>query len=480
MSFPRELDGARLHDWATRAVAELSARRAEINELNVFPVPDSDTGSNMAHTMEAALAEVEKLDDFNEVGKVARALSAGSVRGARGNSGLVLSQVLRGVADATDSEVIGPKDIAQALSTAVQLVDRAISAPVEGTIITVLRAAAVAAQATQATNGQLHEVVTEAVIASRTALAKTPSQLDILREAGVVDAGGAGFVVLLEALLAEIEGDDVPSPVTSEHHGHAVELEVVFFFIGDLITLQERIELLGGSLIIARNDENSGSVHIHTTLAGKVIETAFATGQVSGLHLEVLPSAPQVDAPRRVVVAVTPEGSVANLYQQAGAMVVNPGPDVVSDILGLVRHISAQELIMLPNGLLDRRQLVAVERATHAFEQAITIVPTRRLVSGLAALTVHDPNAPLGVAAYTMAEAAAAMHTAIVTKDDVKTTVQAATEKICAGLVGDATEQVILLSGTELDVDKLDQQLDVEVLVFPADGLGHLVEIGVE
>mgnify|MGYP001089893180 CR=1 FL=1 len=475
MSHPRELDGPRLHAWAARAVAELSARRAEINALNVFPVPDADTGSNMTHTMEAALAEVDRLPADADVAAVAAALASGSVRGARGNSGLVLSQVLRAVADSAARGSVDGDSIARSLTLAVTLVDRAIAEPVEGTVITVLRAAALAAESA---SGDLHAVATAALDAARTALANTPSQLDVLREAGVVDAGGTGFVVLLETLLAEIEGTEELPQVEASPNGPAADLEVTFFFVGDLDCLQARIAPLGESLVIARADDTSGRVHIHSRTAGRVIETAFSAGAVSDLRLEVLPDAPQVDAPRRVVVAVTPPGSVAELYREAGAVVVAPGESVVSDILGQVRSSRAQELILLPNGLLDRRQLVSVERATHAFEQTFTIVPTSRLVSGIAALSVHDPEAPIGVAAYTMTEAAAAMRTAIVATPTHS--VEEATEAACRRLLADGGEHVILLTGTEVDVDKLDAALDVDVMAFPADGLGHLVEIGVE
>ena len=472
MSYPRELDGSRLHDWAARAVTELSTRRAEINALNVFPVPDADTGSNMTHTMEAALAEVEKLGGSPDAAAVAGALAIGSVRGARGNSGLVLSQVLRAVADSASHGRVDGASISRSLTLAVQLVDRAIAEPVEGTVITVLRAAAVAAEA----GGSLHEVVSAAVRAARTALANTPSQLDVLREAGVVDAGGAGFLILLETLLAEVEGTDVPQIPELAPAAPAADLEVTFFYVGDLDELQDAISPLGDSLVIARADDTSGRVHIHSREAGGVIETAFGLGDVSDLRLEVLPDHPRVDAPRRVVVAVTPPGSVADLYREAGAVVVEPGEDIVSEILGRVRSSRAQELILLPNGLLTRRQLVSVEKATHAFEQTLTIVPTGRLVSGIAALSVHDAEAPIGVAAYTMTEAAAAMRTAVVESVPVQQTVA----DRCRELLAEGGEHVILLTGTEVDVDRLTGELGVDVLAFPADGLGHLVEIGVE
>ena len=480
MSHPRELNGSRLHDWAARAVAELSARRAEINALNVFPVPDADTGSNMAHTMEAALAESGRLAGEPSVGEVARALAVGSVRGARGNSGLVLSQVLRAIANSTNHGNVDGTCIAESLTLAVQLVDRAIAEPVEGTVITVLRAAAIAAEAAEAAGSDLHEVVSSAVDAARTALANTPSQLDVLREAGVVDAGGAGFVVLLEALLAEIEGAAAAASTAPEPGSVGPQLEVMFFFDGDLGTLESALAGLGDSLVIARAEETSGRVHIHSHAAGRVIETAFAQGGVSDLRIEVLPDAPQVATPRRVVVAVTPPGSVADLYREAGAVVVAPGEDVVSDILSGVRNSSAQELILLPNGLLDHRQLISVERATHAFEQSITIVPTGRLVSGIAALSVHDAQAPVGVAAYTMSEAAASMRTATLSAEDITTTVEDAVEAACRTLLAEGGEHVILLTGTQVDVEKLDEALHVDVMAYPADGLGHLVEIGVE
>ncbi|AGF72333.1 DAK2 domain-containing protein [Corynebacterium halotolerans] len=508
MSYPRELDGTRLHNWAARAVAELSARRAEINALNVFPVPDADTGSNMAHTMEAALAEVDRLEDTSDVVRVAQAIAAGSVRGARGNSGVVLSQVLRAVAEsAVDGRVDG-EAISRSLTTAVSLVDRAISEPVEGTVITVLRAAAVAARET---GGALHDVVTAAVDAARTALAKTPSQLDVLREAGVVDAGGTGFLVLIEALLAEIEGtgdpggDDHPGQVVPESHGRAAELEVMFYFRGDLDALEEELSGLGDSLLVARADDTEGTVHLHSHDAGTVIEWAFAAGEVSDLRLEVLPDAPQVEAPNRIVVAVTPAGSVAELYREAGAVVVTPGRDAVTEILGHVRRCGAEEVILLPNGLLDRRQLVAVERATHAFEQAITLLPTARLVSGIAALTVHEPEDPLGVAAYAMSEAASAMRTAVLTRAEkaaltpagpcakgdiivtslgeiilVADTLDDAVLAACRRLLESGGEQVTVLAGEEIDVEELRARLRVDVMAFPADELGHLAEIGVE
>lgn len=352
MSYPSTLDAHGLRNWAHRAVGELSHRRAEINALNVFPVPDSDTGSNMAHTMEAAVAEVEKAD-----GDIAAALAMGAVRGARGNSGMVLSQVLRGVAEATVDSTIDGAIFAASLMHAVELVDRAIAEPVEGTVITVLRCAAETAESTaRQPNSSFHGVVADTISAARTALAETPSQLPELRAAGVVDAGGAGLVILLETLLAEIEGTTSHSPESMPET--VTELEVVFFFEGDSAVLKEKIAPLGTSLVIAQAGEDSASIHIHSTQAGAVIETAFAAGSVSNLRLEALPEAPAQrentdEGHTHTVYAAAPAGPMAELVQSAGVTVVEPGETIHAageDIVlssGLEEHATAAHTLSL-------------------------------------------------------------------------------------------------------------------------------------
>lgn len=522
MSYPSQLDGTHLHRWVTRAVAELSERRAEINELNVFPVPDADTGSNMTHTMESALAAVNELDDAERASAAAvtRALAVGGARGARGNSGVVLSQVLRALSETAVKEPLGVGMLASALETAVKLVDRAITDPVEGTVVTVLRAASVAAREAAGTGAGLHDALIATVEAARTALANTPSQLRVLREAGVVDAGGAGLLVLLEALLAEVSGG-VALPArpaalladATESHGQAGDLEVMFLFTGDLDDLTARLRQLGDSLVVARITEETGTVHIHSGDAGAVIETAYAHGQVSDLRLEVLPSAPVVATPERIIVAVTPPGPIADLYRNGGAYVVttesdtddDPETDLVADILATVRATGASEVILLPNGLLSRRQLSAVDKAVRAFDQDITLLPTSRLVSGIAALTVHDAGQPLATAAYAMAEAAGAMRTAVAVpadraaltaagpcaKGDLLVEAHGQIVAVCDDLhdailaasrhlLEAGGEQVTVLSAGDVDTGSLEDVLKVAVMAYPGEGLAAAAEIGVE
>lgn len=292
------LDGAGLRRWAQRAATELQRRRSEINGLNVYPVPDSDTGSNMSFTMDSALAQASETPDNH----VATALAMGAARGARGNSGVILSQVLRGIADSCPDSCLQAPQLRLALHSAVELSEKAIAAPVEGTIISVLRACAQAADptaATEATETDLLTTACDALHAGEQALAATPSQLPELREAGVVDAGGVGLLVLLQTLVDELEGRTEPHAsalATDTFVSHADQnrshhLEVMFFFTGDVDQLEAGIAPLGDSLIIARVNDTEATVHIHSHRAGAVIEESLAHGRPSEIRLEVLPDA---------------------------------------------------------------------------------------------------------------------------------------------------------------------------------------------
>lgn len=296
------LDGAGLRRWAQRAATELQRRRSEINGLNVYPVPDSDTGSNMSFTMDSALAQASETPDNH----VATALAMGAARGARGNSGVILSQVLRGIADSCPDSSLDAPQLRSALHSAVELSEKAIAAPVEGTIISVLRACAQAADptaATEATETDLLTTACDALHSGEQALAATPSQLPELRAAGVVDAGGVGLLVLLQTLVDELEGRTEPHAsalATDTFVSHADQnrshhLEVMFFFTGDVDQLEAGIAPLGDSLIIARVNDTEATVHIHSHRAGAVIEESLAHGRPSDIRLEVLPDA-QADA----------------------------------------------------------------------------------------------------------------------------------------------------------------------------------------
>lgn len=520
-----QLDGRALLSWAERAVELLTQRCAEINALNVFPVPDADTGSNMAHTMEAALAEAAKVpaEERADVSHVATALATGSVRGARGNSGVVLSQVLRGIAHAAAGGELDGEAIIDALNVALDMVLKAIQEPVDGTVVTVLRATVVAVNALH--DRSLSTVIAAALDAARIALQKTPSQLPALRAAGVVDAGGQGFVVLLEALADEYFGrsheagqpTSAGAAAAADSAKLAHELEVMFFFAGErLDELVDKLGALGNSLVVARESETSARVHIHTRAAGEVIELAYGLGAVSSLRLEVLPLAPAplTARPKRLVVAVAPAGPIADLYEEAGAeVVIKDGGDTVSTIVAKVREAQVDEVILLPNGMLEYGELVNAELASHAIDSSMNILPTARLVSGIAALAVHDPAQPLAADTYAMAEAAGSTRTALLQRTPnavltkagradagdiiassgidilyVSKDLQAALESAVLRLLQSGGELVTLLVTAEAARQISAQELryaigidsGVEVTVYPAEGIDHLVEIGVE
>lgn len=319
------LDGAGLRRWAQRAAAELQRRRSEINGLNVYPVPDSDTGSNMSFTMDSALAQASETPDNH----VATALAMGAARGARGNSGVILSQVLRGIADSCPDSCLQAPQLRSALHSAVELSEKAIASPVEGTIISVLRACAQAADPTaetEATETDLLTTACDALHAGEQALAATPSQLPELREAGVVDAGGVGLLVLLQTLVDELEGRTEPHAsalATDTFVSHADQnrshhLEVMFFFTGDVDQLEAGIAPLGDSLIIARVNDTEATVHIHSHRAGAVIEESLAHGRPSDIRLEVLPDA-QADAQADNLSAASAHGDGAHREDGTGA-----------------------------------------------------------------------------------------------------------------------------------------------------------------
>ncbi|MCZ9292897.1 DAK2 domain-containing protein [Corynebacterium meitnerae] len=510
MTSADRIDGPQLLSWARRSAEELGRHREVINSLNVFPVPDSDTGSNMAFTMAAAVKEAGNCEPAATADVVAEALAVGSIKGARGNSGVVLSQVLRGVAQAAGDGELGGRDVAKALANAVAFVERAIADPVEGTIITVLREAARAAKEASISKNALSDITSAALTAAEDALANTPSQLAELREAGVVDAGGTGLVLLLKVLHAEVTGgsihgsaehEDLHDEEDTEHsHGVAGWLEVLFMFTGPLDELEAVLSAMGRSLVIARATDTHGKVHIHTTEAGPVIERALELGTLTDLRLEILPDATPMHEARRVgrlIVAITPGGSLMDLYNRAGAVAVAPGPDVIEDVRREITASGAHEVIILPNGQLDPETVKEIEAAADQASLEVTLLPTVRLVNGIAAVSVHDPRLPVSEAAALMSEAAEEMAVAdILTTTNGVEIVARDTLVVRAATLTDAVREaatIMLDGGGELvtilvaprdvaavDVEALEADLDAEVVVYPADGLGSTGQLGVE
>jgi DAK2 domain fusion protein YloV len=434
----RRLDASALRDWAHAAVGDLISHTDEINRLNVFPVADADTGTNMLFTMRSAWAQADAHADSDDVVAVAAALAAGALHGARGNSGVILSQILRGLADvvvsvAADRGALADVDghiFGAALRHAVGLVVGSMGEPVPGTIVSVLQDAAGAAEHAGGDGADLAEVVSAAAAAAAVALDKTTPQLDVLAEAGVVDAGGRGLLVLLDAMSRTLTGrapqrhEYVPSPpmatVTTATVA-APQFEVMYLLNGcdarGVETLRERLDQLGESVAIAASAGGDGhySVHVHADDAGAAVEAALSVGIPSRIQITSL-AAGSTARPaggwsrERAVLAVVDGDGAADLFAGEGAHVLRQEPDApvsAKQLLHALVNTGAAQIMVLPNGYVAAEELVAGCTAAIGWGIDVVPVPAGSMVQGLAALAVHDAERQAVDDGYTMARAAA-------------------------------------------------------------------------
>ena len=413
------LDAGALRAWASRAADALAAASDRIDALNVFPVADRDTGANMLATMRAAATGAQQAG--GGVGSVAAELAAGSLTAARGSSGVILSRFLHGLAAGMAAETAADGDAMQrALTAAAESAYAAVSEPVEGTILSVASAAAKAAR--DADPGDLHGVVRAAATAASEELAHTTEELPVLATAGVVDAGGQGLVVVLDALVDVIAGvDAAPAPQIAaapmaQPAGPATfayEVQYLLEAPADALpALRARLRQLGDSIAVV-TDAEVHNVHVHVDDVGAAIEAGIAAGRPS--RITVTRFADQIVSCR--VVAVCPAGDLAALFRAAGAAVIEVGDDTnaVADALTAAACATdVQSIVMLPNSRAMKKLADDAATIARADGRTVTVVPTRSPVQGLAALAVHDPAG--GAAdAVVMSAAAAATRYAEVT-----------------------------------------------------------------
>ena len=471
----RRLDSSALYDWADAAVGALIAHTDEINRLNVFPVPDADTGTNMLFTMRAAVAEAGTAGT-GDVAGMAAALSRGAAHGARGNSGVILSQILAALADVT-VEAAAQTDLADidvallgaALRHAVARVIEAMGGEmVPGTVVSVLHAAAEEVERRAAE--PLGEAVPAAAQAAAEALDRTEEQLDVLTEAGVVDAGGRGLLVLLDVLAETITGQsahrrDYPAAHTPHTHAPAPteqgpEFEVMYLAAdcdGDaLYALRKALEALGDSVAIAATAEGRHSVHVHTDDAGAAIEAGMAAGPVSRIRISALATgrvSPGGWTRERAVLAVVDGDGAEELFRAEGAFVLRPDPDLVdpsngvsaTDLLRAVVDTGASQVVVLPNGYVSAEDLVAGCTAGIGWGINVVPVPSGSMAQGLAALAVHDPTHQFVDDGYAMARAAGASRFGSVRTAEVKALTWAGTCEPGDGL-GISGDEVLVVA----------------------------------
>jgi hypothetical protein len=435
------VDAALLRLWASLAVGALTAARAEIDALNVYPVPDGDTGTNLLLTWESALAEVADADEaaLERPADVLRALARGALLGARGNSGVILSEMLRGAADAGHEDLSGPgAALARALERASDAGYGAVSHPVEGTMLSVLRGAASEAGATVggSEDGAGEEaspaaVVQRALAGAEAALAATPDQLPVLRTAGVVDAGGRGIVVLLQALRAAITGEPVPdvtgSPATARAHPVADEplsgpgFEVMYLLEADdhqVPALRVVLDQLGDSLLVVGGDR-LWNVHVHTDDVGAAIEAGLAVGRPYRIRVTAF-AQQRVESvgDRRVVIAVAAGEELARLLEGSGAAVVRHGPTArpaTRDLLAAAAAAPGADLVLLPDDPDTRPVAEAAAAELRGGGRRVAVLPTGSPLQVIAALAVHDAIVGFDEAVVRMAAAASGTRTGAVT-----------------------------------------------------------------
>ncbi|CAB4595970.1 unannotated protein [freshwater metagenome] len=440
----------------------MRAHAAGINRLNVYPVPDGDTGTNMSRTLDAVVAELEGAGPDME--PTCKAISHGSLMGARGNSGVILSQILRGlvgtIGETTDGKVNAAR-MADALKRASSAAYEAVLKPIEGTILTVVRESADAAAVAASGGATLSATLQAARVAGRDALARTPDMLPVLKDAGVVDAGGAGFLLLLDAAIHVVDGEAMPEPDDSEgptaEQLEAVALrhksdgsvdvselryEVMFLLDMDDVHANDFKQAWGsiGDSIVVVGGEGLYNCHIHTNDIGAAIEAPLLLGgrpkqiRVTDLFEEVAeehaareaelgapvqsrntsPSLPPVTC---AVVAVASGDGLAELFGQLGVHGVISGGQTsnpsTAELLTAVEHMNARQVIILPN---NKNIIPVAEQVNALTTKDVRVVPTCSMPEALAALVSYDPMAGAESNAAAMTSAAQSMTTGEVTQ----------------------------------------------------------------
>ena len=444
------------------AAAHLEERRKEVNDLNVFPVADGDTGDNMALTLRAVSDELDRLDGqmVDEVGRteLVNALARAALMGARGNSGVILSQIVRGAAEELASrpgELVDPMLVSAAFARAAEAAYESVREPAEGTMLTVFREMATSmsrhlahmqevrldSDATPAEqDALLAELLDDAVRDGEAAVARTPEQLEVLRESGVVDAGAHGLVVILAGVVAGLRGDVETSPEvphycpaadTRPHHEDS-RFRYCTNFIVTGTGLESRsfvpkLEERGDSVLVV-GDEATIKVHVHTDEPEAAVALFDRAGEVSQLDVgdmreQIAERTARLQAGRCAAVAVVAGPGMRELYEGLGAFVVDGGETFnpsIYDLLAAIHEVHSEEVLVFPN---NANVVMAAERAAELSDKQARVVPCTSQQAGVAALVELDPTASIDDNAERMVDALAGIRAGSVApaaRDDAK------------------------------------------------------------
>ncbi len=409
------LDGQELRQLFAASTAWLERHAAYVNSLNVFPVPDGDSGTNMLLTMQAAMKEVGTSPEHS-AGAICKLLSHGALLGARGNSGVILSQIIRGFARTIEKkEVINANDFAAAMVEAARTAYKGVVKPVEGTILTVIRESADAATMAAAQSNDLRIVLSKTVEAARIAVLKTPSLLPVLKEAGVVDAGGQGLLVILEGALKYLNGEPMELVATGVSAQALEKLEreegwgfdIQFHIRGpnlDVEAIRKKIASMGESALIV-GDESLVKVHVHAPTPGAILDYGCSVGTITNIIVENMqeqyidfmagqsthPPVTSEEIAGIATIAVAPGAGLARVFESlgvgkivAGGQTMNPS---TQDLLNAINAVRSDQVIVLPN---NKNIIPAAEQAKLLTTKQLVIVPTKTIPQGIAALLAFN------------------------------------------------------------------------------------------
>jgi len=447
MSQAKQIAGQELRDMFAAAASWLEKSSAEIDALNVFPVPDGDTGTNMMLTMRSTMEEAYRAPDHSASG-VAQAMARGALMGARGNSGVILSQIWRGLADGLKGkETFTAADLAGALKESAAIAYKGVSNPVEGTMLTVMNDAAAAARNEVAGgNDDIIAVLEVTVSAAATSVERTPSLLKVLKDAGVVDAGGQGLYTILEGALRFLKGEtelmrlrkpqiivsDLPYTaslpqtvgVDEVPYGYCTE----FLLKGEKLepeVIRKRLEKKGESLIVV-GDEAAVRIHIHTLDPGAVMRFVTHLGTMHQVSVRNMDEQHQdflemqkerMPTTDTAVIAVACGDGLVDIFGSLGAVAVVPGGQTMNpstkDILQAVESTYSDKVIILPN---NKNIIASAEQVQALTEKKIKVVPTRSIPQGVVALLAFDYEADFKANAEIMEQALASVKTIEVTR----------------------------------------------------------------
>ena len=419
----KHIDGALLKEMIINGALLLERYKEDINALNVFPVPDGDTGTNMSFTMKGALSQVDAAE-VNGIDVMGEAISKGALKGARGNSGVILSQIFRGFYNGLKGKItINAKELAIALQNGVETAYKAVMKPREGTILTVARAFAEASAKKAQETEDVIEVMEAAMAYGKEILAKTPDMLDVLKKAGVVDAGGEGLLLIYRGFISAMKGEEpagdlsdlqvdnkaqIYEPIIDDldeiTFGYCTEFFIINLFdnvtLEDIDSLKTKIGQLGDSIVVV-GDTDLVKIHVHTDMPGKVLQYALRLGELDGIKIEnmweqnreVKEKKKNQPKKKNGVVAVTPGDGLAAIFKDLGVdyvveggQTMNPSTD---DIAKAIKRVHAENVYVLPN---NANIIMAAQQTADIVDCNVFVIPSKTSPQGIAAMLAYDAD----------------------------------------------------------------------------------------